>query len=332
MKIGLIGCGEVAGYGHLPAIKQVEEVELVALADIDERRLKEEAVKYGVNHIFTDYRKLLEIKDIDAVAVTTPANTHHPIVLDAIAAGKHILCEKPISDDLAKGWEMVKAARAADKLLAVCFEYRFWGPFRDIKVWLDRDPIGQIHVLRLIYNWNGPDGGSQRRRLHMTVEGGPIYDCGVHYFDLGRWYLKSEYKHIHAIGVHVEGYENPDHVITTVEFENGAIGLIEESYVYTTRSKDWHKFTQVDVIGSDGAICYLSTHGSPGVGELRVHTPEQTFVQRYRSEGKPFAALYRAFAESVKMGKIVDIASGEDGVRAIEAAGKALILARRKTH
>ena len=330
MKIGLVGCGSVADYGHLPAIGEVEEVELIALADLNERQLKEQASKYDVKHTFTDYRNLLEMKELEAVVVTTPANTHHRIVLDALDAGKHVLCEKPISDEPDKGWEMVKASKATGKILAVCFEYRLWGPFKDIKVWLDKNLIGPIHVLRLIYNWNGPNGEGQRRKLHMTVEGGPIYDCGVHYFDLGRWYLNSEYKQINAIGVHVEGYENPDHVIVTVEFENGTIGLIEESYIYTTRSKDWHKFTQVDVIGTNGAICYLSTHGSPGVGELRVHSPEETIVTNYEAGEKPFAALHRAFAESVKRGEIVDIASGEDGVKAIEAAGKALNLARRE--
>jgi len=330
MKIGLIGCGSVADYGHLPAIGEVAEVELIGLADLNEQHLREQAGKYGVKHTFTDYRDLLRMEDLEAVALTTPANTHHRIVLDALDAGKHVLCEKPISDDAGKGWEMVKAAEAAGKILAVCFEYRMWGPFRDIKAWLDKDLIGPIHVLRLIYNWNGPNGDGQRRKLHMTVEGGPIYDCGVHYFDLGRWYLNSEYKQINAVGVHVEEYENPDHVIATVEFENGTIGLIEESYIYTTRSKDWHKFTQVDVVGRDGAICYLSTHGSPGVGELRIHTPEETIVQQYEAGEKPFAALYRAFAKSAKKGEVVTIASGKDGVLAIEAAGKALQLARRK--
>ena len=123
-----------------------------------------------------------------------------------------------------------------------------WGPFRDNKHWLDKNLIGTIHVLRLIYNWNGPNGDGQRRKLHMTVEGGPIYDCGVYYFNLGRWYLNSEYRQINATGVHVEGYKNPDHVIATVEFENGTVGLIEESYIYTTRSKDGHKFTQIESV------------------------------------------------------------------------------------
>ena len=86
----------------------------------------------------------------------------------------------------------------------------------------------------------------------------------------------------------------------------------------------------MDVIGTDGAICYLSTHGSPGVGELRIHTPEETIVKQYEAGEKSFAALYRAFAESAKKGEVVTIASGKDGVRAIEAAGKALHLAGRK--
>ena len=100
LRVGMIGCGNVVSYGHKPALTTLPDVELVALADITPERRKIGQDWFGLRdeQLYADYKDVLAIDAIDAVAVTVPQQFRRQIVLDALAAGKHVLSEKPIAD------------------------------------------------------------------------------------------------------------------------------------------------------------------------------------------------------------------------------------------
>lgn len=95
LKIGIIGCGGICRYAHVPAYEKMDNVEIVAACDIIPERAEEVARLTGAKHTFADYKELLKLPEIDAVDICTPNYLHSVIAVDAFAAGKHVHCEKP---------------------------------------------------------------------------------------------------------------------------------------------------------------------------------------------------------------------------------------------
>ncbi|MGM9634528.1 MAG: Gfo/Idh/MocA family protein, partial [Candidatus Avispirillum sp.] len=121
VKIGIIGCGGIANGKHLPSLSNVDGVELVAFCDLIEERARTAAEKYGVPGaaVFTDYKELLKIADIDVVHVLTPNREHADITIDALEAGKDVMCEKPMAKTASDAARMCEAARRTGRKLTI---------------------------------------------------------------------------------------------------------------------------------------------------------------------------------------------------------------------
>ena len=119
VRIGIIGCGGIANGKHLPALQKVKEAELVAFCDIIEEKAVKAAKEYGTPDakVYTDYKELLKDESIDAVHVLTPNRSHSFISIDAMRAGKHVMCEKPMAKTYAEAKEMVEVAKETGKVL-----------------------------------------------------------------------------------------------------------------------------------------------------------------------------------------------------------------------
>ncbi|NLB37482.1 MAG: Gfo/Idh/MocA family oxidoreductase, partial [Clostridiales bacterium] len=104
LRVGIIGCGGIANGKHMPALKTINEAEMVAFCDIIEEKAVEAAEKYGIDGstVYTDYKELLKDKSIDVVHVCTPNRSHSFITVDALEAGKHVMCEKPMAKTYAE--------------------------------------------------------------------------------------------------------------------------------------------------------------------------------------------------------------------------------------
>ena len=126
VKIGIIGCGGIANGKHMPALKRLPDVEMVAFCDIIEERAVKAAEKFGVEgaKVFTDYKELLKL-DLDVVHVLTPNKQHSFITVDALEAGKHVMCEKPMAINTAEAQKMIDAAKRTGKKLTIGYQNRF---------------------------------------------------------------------------------------------------------------------------------------------------------------------------------------------------------------
>lgn len=323
--VGLIGCGTVAGYGHLPALSAAEGARLLAVADVVEEKARATAAQYGIPQAFGDYHQLLALPEIDLVTVATPPGRHYRVVLDALAAGKHVFCEKPLTPTVEQGEEMVRTAHAAGRLLAVNFESRAAPGYQRVRALLHSGAVGRLRVLRLTNLWMGGRWASAERYRMLITEGqGPIVDCGVHAIDLARWLSGAEFAEVSARGVHVEGYENPDHVVLTARLDNGVLVVIEESWVYTHTAREHAVRREAEAVGEAGLLRY-SAEGR----EVQLYTAEDTLREEIGPWEKPFAAMYERVLASVRQGHLVhDLASGDDGVAAVRVALAALEQAR----
>ena len=121
VRIGIIGCGGIANGKHMPSLKQLPDVEMVAFCDIVVERAEEAKAKFGTADakVYENYKELLEDKTIDVVHVCTPNRAHSFITVDALEAGKHVMCEKPMAINSAEALKMIVAAKRTGKLLTI---------------------------------------------------------------------------------------------------------------------------------------------------------------------------------------------------------------------
>jgi len=329
----MIGCGTVAGYGHIPGLCGIENAELVAISDLSQTRLDELKAKHGIADTYTDYHDLLARDDIEAVGVAVPVDMHHRVVMDAAAAGKHALCEKPIAQTVEQGEEMVSAMEDAGKLLAINFEKRNTEPYTTMKRLLDEGAIGKLKVARFVGNWMGGRwAGADRYKMLMTVGLGSLVDCGIHDFDLARWYTGSEFAQISASGTYVEDWPNPDHAMATCRMTNGVLVHIEAGWAYTHNTPAHEANLRTDLIGTDGLLSYVdwqtSIEGHSTIREFSVYTTDGCRREQVRTQAKAFDLMYSLLAQSIRKGELIDLPSGRDGVQALKAALEALRQAR----
>ncbi len=319
VKLGLVGAGTVADYGHLPAIAASPAVELLMVADISRQNLKRARDKFGVKGTL-DYRKLLAMEEIDAVSICTPVDTHREIAEAALAAGKHVFCEKPLAPTDADCEAIVRAARESDRVFAVDFHLRLSEDMLAAKRHIDDGEIGSLQVLRFVMNWgcHGTQGEAGRRRASFMRSGGPMLDNGVHFFDLTRWLSAAEIDSMMAKGQWVEEeFEYPGHVISTSRLTSGVLALVEMSFVYGHTTKDLPASSRMEIIGSRGVVADGRVYTADG------HTPIP------RGGKKRFDRIYAEFLRCVRQGTMSGspIAGAIDGARATQASLKAISLA-----
>jgi predicted dehydrogenase len=321
-RVGLMGCGAVAMYGHLPALATAEGLELVAVFDPDLTRLKAAQSAFAVPHAFTDTESFFT-SGLDAVVITSPASAHLQNVRDAARHGKHVLCEKPLALTEDEAQRMIEHMGRAQQMLFTSFVYRFSPVALEIKRLIRDEAIGRVASLRLVYNWDchgkyEMDGAGhqviQKRREDRMLEGGPMVDCGVHQIDLARWWLGSEVVHQHAHAAWADEYEAPDHVYLHLDHASGVHTMVEMSYSYSHTAAQPVSHFCYEIIGTDGIIRYDRERQV-----FEVRNPAGTRSLPWDHE-KNFAATYAAFARALETGTPGDLATCADGLIATRIA------------
>jgi predicted dehydrogenase len=325
LRIGIVGCGIVTS-GHLRALVESEQWQLAALADIDPARVEEASGVLKPERGYDNYRDLLRHPKLDAVIVATHVESHHPITVEALDAGLHVLCEKPMADSDEHCREMIETARRNRRLLAINFNTRCGPHYLTIKRFIESGALGKVRVVRFVYDWSAHQWQPPARLEAFMAGGGPIVDSGVHFFDGIRWFTGEEIERIEANGVILPPYENPQHVIATCKLSGGAIALVEAGWLYTKRTKDRGSLHAITVIGDDGAAHYDDqTHS------IQLFGRAQTQRLDARDSDKHFEITHALFVRSIREGRLIDLASGEDGYKATRAALEALASAKRLT-
>ncbi len=202
VKIGIIGCGAIGQRRHLPEAAASQDVDLVAVCDVNEKRVKQIADQYGATP-FTDYRDLLDNADVDAIVVCTPNVFHAPQTIDGLNAKKHVLVEKPMAGTRADAKAMMAAAKRNKKFLMVAQNQRLMAPHVKAKEILDAGKLGRALTFQTTFKHPGPDGWSvdgwrswffDKKEAVMGVCG----DLGVHKVDLMRYLLKTEFAEVNG--------------------------------------------------------------------------------------------------------------------------------------
>jgi predicted dehydrogenase len=191
LRVAIIGMGAWGTRAHLPALMAQENVEVDAIVDACADVLDAIAAEHGIPHTFPDAAALFHAVDrLDAVVIATPTDTHHDLVLQAIAAGVHVLCEKPLAYDLPQAEVMVEAMRARDRIGKVGFLFRFSPAVERMKQLIDDGLIGAVQLFESVtVNAQFIDPA---RPLHWKMQrrranGGVFVEYGSHSIDLALW-------------------------------------------------------------------------------------------------------------------------------------------------
>ncbi len=324
VRVGLIGCGTVAGYGHLPAIAQTPGLVLSSVCDINADAASRAAERFG-GQAFTDPEAFAG-SGLDAMVITSPVPAHLDHVRLAAARKLPVLCEKPLGMNERQIETMIESMRDAGVPLYAGFTYRFSPSAQRIRDLVRAGVIGAVRMLRLIYIWDchgrfvdGPDGRriESPRRMGRMIEGGPMVDCGVHQIDLARWWLDSPVIAQRAHGAWVERYAAPDHMVLHLDHACGAHTMIEISYSYCHTAAQPRREFVYELIGTDGIIRF---DREARIFEIRNSTGTEALP--FMTE-KNFDGMYVEFDRALRSGFCGDMPTGEDGLIATRIARQA---------
>ncbi len=228
IRFGLIGCGRVAPR-HAQSLAQLRETELAAVADVKESRAAHFAQEYHAD-AYTDYRRLLDRTDIDAVSICTPSGLHSCITLDALAAGKHVLVEKPIALRLDDADRMIAAAERAGRVLAVVLQNRYNHPMRQLRHLIDEGGLGRIHLGAACVRWYRPQSYYEDG-WHGTweMDGGALMNQSIHHIDALQWFMGPVRSVMAYTATRAHAMEAEDVGVAILRFQNGALASVEGS-------------------------------------------------------------------------------------------------------
>ena len=256
--VAIVGSGFVAEI-HAESLRRVPNARIVGVASPTEGRAAALAARHQVPLAVLDYRRLLDLPEVDVVSLCLPNDLHCRATLDAAAAGKHVICEKPLCANLAEADSMIAACRTAGVKLMYAEELCFTPKYVRAKQLADEGALGRIHLVKQSEKHDGPHAP-----WFWDVErsgGGVALDMGCHALEFFRWVLgkppiTSVYARM-ATDLHGDRTEGEDNAVLLVEFAGGALGLAEESWTKPGGMDD-----RAEIHGSEGVTYADLLHGS----------------------------------------------------------------------
>ena len=232
----------------MPGFALAQNCKVVALSRRDPQKAREAAAQYGIPHVFASTEELCHCREVDAVLVTTPNACHWQDVLSAVAAGKPVLCEKPMGMNAEECRQMVKSAREAGVRLGVAQIFRFEESTRRLRERIAAGEIGRPLFARAEFSFPANHHARTWINTRSIAGGGPIADVGVHCVDALRYILQDEAHHVTAVGRSDENSGDVEAAaLLTLEFRGGTLATV----LVSTRAQ---YRTPLEFVGRDGVL------------------------------------------------------------------------------
>jgi len=288
--VAIVGSGQIALANHLPGFALCPDTRVVALCDSNPQVLEKASRQTGITAIFTDYRQAIAHSDVNAIVIATPNYLHAPIALAAIAAGKHVLCEKPIAMNLDEALAMYHAAQRAGVRHMTAFTYRFVPAMRYMEHLVRQGAIGRPYHFRAqrFQDWDARDlGWRQVRKLAGT---GELGDMLSHRIDYGHLLIGRVKRLVAGLRQFVDSRggqpsDLDDWAAILCEFDRDVTGVLESTKLAIGRGEGRHGQDVCEVNGSEGSIVYTTQRplelriGKPNAPDLEtVSVPREFWV------------------------------------------------------
>lgn len=297
VTVGIIGAGRI-GKVHTESISNyVRNAHIKTVAD---PFMNDNTAAWlrsmGVENTCTDYHDILNDPEIQAVLICSSTNTHSPISLEAIAAGKHVFCEKPIDHDLGKIKQVVEALKGSNIKYQVGFNRRHDHNFAAVKQAINDGKVGDVHIIKITSRDPEPPSAE-----YAAVSGGMFLDMTIHDFDMVRFLAGCDAEEIYVqsavlVDPAIGEAGDVDTAVITLKMENGAIAVIDNSrraaYGYDQRA---------EVFGSKGMVATandtLSTAVLSNADGVTGEKPLYFFLERYMQS---FATEVKGFINAIE--------------------------------
>lgn len=304
LRSAIIGCGGVARV-HAHAINDNTDAQLVATVDIKEERAIRYAEKYGVEGCkpYTDYKELLKDPTIDVVHICTPHHLHAPMVIDAVAAGKHVIVEKPVAINVGQAKAMIEAVKKSDRVVGVILQNRYNLASCEAKKVIDEGKLGKILGARAFVTWYRKEEYYKDSDWKGTWDkegGGVLIDQAIHTIDLMQW-LVGEIDWVKGnIANHFHPYiEVEDVAEGLIQFKNGARGII-----YATNFYSYDADIILEIHGEKGKVFIEKDRARIEVDDMVYTVEESKEVKEGKSYwGSSHATQIADFYTDIKQGK-----------------------------
>lgn len=325
LKFAIIGCGRIS-YKHVEAIiNNSVECELVAVADpiIEKAELRAKEYKEKIQtevNTFSDYKKMLEDIDIDAVTIATESGYHAEIAIYCMNKGKHVIVEKPMALSTKDAEEMIKVSKENNVKLCVSHQNRFNPPIKKLRKALEEGNFGKLinGTARILWNRDERYYTQATWRGTWAQDGGTLMNQCIHNIDLLQWMMGGEIDSIYAeCDTFMRNIEGEDFGAIIIRFKNGSIGIVEGSAcVYPKNLEE-----TLSIFGEKGTVCIgglavnkIETWNLAGdqmeKGEDRTEDPDSVY-------GHGHTPLFKDFIEAIR-GDREPLVSGEEGKKAME--------------
>lgn len=313
IRHAVIGLGWF-GEKHCEAVSALPNAELAAVCTRTPPRLAEVAGRFGVKRSYTDYRELLADPEIDSVSITTMWDQHAAPTLVALAAGKHVMLEKPMASTLDDCRAIIEAARTSRGFLLVGHICRFNPRYAAAKAEIEAGTIGRIismYARRNLPGWVTAD---------ILGKIGPIIGDGVHDTDLMLWYSGAKIVSAYAQSLSVRGKKYPDLGWTMFKFDSGATGVLEDIWCMPDKTA-FQIDERMEIVGTEGSIHIHETHPNYSVCDKNGwRSPDTTYWPEIH--GRRAGALrdeLQYFITCVQNGERPTIIEPEESMAAVAA-------------
>lgn len=263
LNIAIIGCGGITLQNHLPGLALCPNVKVMALCDSDAASLERARQQTGIEIVSIRHEEIVKRADVHAVIIATPNFTHPRIALDAIANGKHVLCEKPLALNYADAHAMALAADRAGVRHMTAFTYRFVPAMRYLSHLVKRGDLGQPYHFRSCRLQDWGTRGLGWRQIKELSGTGELGDMLSHRIDFAHLLVGpmarvvANMKIVHPIR---GGKPNDldDCVSILADFQNGATGVLESSKLASGRNESWRSLDYVEINGSERSFVFIT--------------------------------------------------------------------------
>lgn len=303
-RIGVVGAGGIAQVAHLPALSRLDDVEVVALCDIDVSKARELASRFGVSDVYDDIEELLKYASPDAVVICTPSHLHEIHALTALSSGVHVLCERPLALTSQGIRRLVERQELSGKVLMVGMNNRYRSDVQAVRGFLQNGELGRLRAIRAGWYMFRPSRSALGWRLKRTQAGGGVMlDLGLSLLDLAFW-LSGDQKPVRVSASFSWDDEAPDiedSGSALIVCESGMSIFVDVSWRYLGASeKFWF-----EIFGSEGAASisplkvFKEMHGTPvDVSPAGALARENPFMASYRAEWASFVAAAKGQIEA----------------------------------
>ena len=319
IKVGVIGCGTIANSAHIPSYMNCEDAEIKYFCDIIPERAQAAVEKYGCGIAVTDYHEVLADPEITAISVCTPNKMHPIISIDALHAGKHVLCEKPAARTYKEALTMQAAQHETGLTLNIGVVNRFNTAVNEIKKLIDAGELGEVYHVYVSFRAHrsipGLGGAFTTKEI---AGGGALIDWGVHYLDIVMYCtgdpapVTVSGKAFSKLGVDMKNYvyesmwaENTKNLNGTYDVDDSVTALIRTAGPTITVNGAWaqnigESETYIDFMGDKAGI--RLQYGA----DFKVYTAEHGALIEYKPEFKQrnhFDNEINAFIDCIKTGE-----------------------------